>query len=198
MKSGFTLIELLVSIAIFIIITSVAVLSNSQFNSSILLTDLGYQIALSVRQAQVYGITVKAPSACLTGTCPSSGFSSGYGVDFNINTPTGYILFEDGKNGTAPDHVYQSGESLNTYAIGKGYSIKELCVVPGGAPAYSVNTLDVSFIRPEPEALVSGGGSVIRGAEADIYIQDPSKTTQREIKIESTGQISVVNNGGGC
>ena len=66
MKAGFTLIELLVSIAIFIIITSVAVWNNSQFNSTILLTDLGYEIALSVRQAQVYGITVKAPASCIS------------------------------------------------------------------------------------------------------------------------------------
>ena len=107
---GFTLIELLVTISIFIIVTSVAVFNNNQFNSSILLTDLGYQIALSVRQAQVYGITVKAPASCVVGSS-SCSFTSGYGIDFNINSKTSYILFEDKETGTPLAHIYQTGEA---------------------------------------------------------------------------------------
>ncbi len=200
MKSGFTLVELLISIAIFIIITSVAVLNNSSFNASILLTDLGYQVALSVRQAQVYGITVKAPASCTSLGC-LTGFSSGYGVDFNIGSggsATSYILFEDGKTGAAPDHIYQPAELLQTYTIGKGYSLKQLCV-GSGSSFTSVNILDISFIRPEPEARVAAGGVVYPGdEEAHIYIQDPTKTTQREILIEPTGQVSVQNNASHC
>lgn len=196
MKSGFTLVELLISIAIFIIITSVAVLNNNSFNASILLTDLGYQVALSVRQAQVYGITVKAPASCTSSGCPT-GFSSGYGEHFDITAPTQYLLFEDGKTGAAPDHIYQIAELLQTYTIGKGYSLKQLCV-GSGSSFNSVSTLDISFIRPEPEAWVASGGVLNLGDEAHIYIQDPTKTTQREILIEPTGQVSVQNNATHC
>jgi prepilin-type N-terminal cleavage/methylation domain-containing protein len=191
MKAGFTLIELLVSISIFVIITAVAVWNNNAFNSSILLTDLGYEVALSVRQSQVYGITVKAPSSCVGGPC---SFTSGYGIDFNMTSPTSYILFED--KGPRPDHIYESanGEQLQNYVIGRGYSIKQICVA--GA---SVSTLDVSFVRPEPEAWISAnGGAAVSNAEADIYIQDPGRVAQREIIIEPTGQISVVNNSSHC
>ena len=192
MKSGFTLIELLVSISIFIIITSVAIWNNNAFNSSVLLTDLGYEIALSVRQAQVYGTTVKAPSLCVNGSC-SSYFTSGYGVDFNITQPSQYILFEDGKVGSIPDHIYEQGELLENYTIGRGYSIKKLCVSAGNGTYKSTNKIDISFIRPEPEAWVYDGIDSPSQIEVDIYVQDPQKTTDRDIVIEPTGQISVVN-----
>ena len=191
MKSGFTLIELLVTISIFIIVTSVAVFNNNQFNSSILLTDLGYQIALSVRQAQVYGITVKAPASCVVGSS-SCSFTSGYGIDFNINSKTSYILFEDKETGTPLAHIYQTGEALSNFTIGRGYSIKKLCVASGGG-YQSVNTLDVSFVRPEPEAFVSVNGQTAESAEADVYVQDPLDVADRDIVIEPTGQISVKN-----
>ena len=190
MKSGFTLIELLICIAIFIIITSVAVWNNSAFNSSILLTDLGYEIALSVREAQVYGTTVKAPSLCVSGSC-SSYFTSGYGVDFNTSSPSNYILFED----VNQTHIYNSSGNieLNNFAIGRGYSIKKLCVSTGSNSYESVNQLDVSFVRPEPEAWIYDGNNKPSPVEVDIYIQDPQKMTDRDIIIQSTGQISVVN-----
>ncbi len=188
MKLGFTLIELLVTISIFIIITAVAVFSNNAFNSSILLTDLGYEIALSVRQAQVYGITVKAPSSCISSGCPN-GFSSGYGVHFDIqNYPTQYILFED--EGPNPNHKYDLGEALDTYSLGRGYTLKKLCVLSNGT-YHSVNTLDVSFVRPEPEAWVSSNTDSPNLTEADVYIQDPQDISDRVIIIEPTGQISV-------
>ncbi len=187
MKSGFTLIELLVTISIFIIITSVAVLNNNQFNSSILLTNLGYEIALSVRQAQVYGITVKAPTACQPGDI-SCDFSSGYGVHFDITNPAQYILFED--KGPNPSHIYAAGELLENYSLGRGYTLKKLCVLSNNT-YHSVNTLDVSFIRPEPEAWVSSNTDSPGLTEADIYIQDPQRISDRVIIIEPTGQISV-------
>jgi len=187
MKSGFTLVELLVTISIFIVITSVAVLSNNQFNSSILLTDLGYEVALSVRQSQVFGITVKAPTSCVSssGSCV---FTSGYGVHFDISAPSQYILFED--KGPTPDHIYEggAGELLETYNIGRGYTLKRLCV-----NGHSASTLDISFVRPEPEAWVSVGGALAALTEADIYVQDPQKISDREIIIAPTGQISVQN-----
>lgn len=189
MKSGFTLIELLICISIFVIITAVAVWNNSQFNSSILLTDLGYEIGLSVRQAQVYGITVKAPSSCVTGN-PTCSFNSGYGVHFDITSPAQYILFED--KGPTPDHIYESGELLENYAIGRGYTVKKLCIGVSGV-YHSVNQLDVSFVRPEPEAWVSGNGGAASLAEADIYVQDPKDVADRLIQIEPTGQISIEN-----
>src|SRR6185369_828665 len=103
-EQGFTLVELLISIAIFTMITSVAVFNHAEFNGSVLLTNLAYEIALSVRQAQVYGTTVKQSSDINT-----VRFDSGYGVHFNTAAPTTYTLFEDK---FPPNHVYDATEDV--------------------------------------------------------------------------------------
>ena len=200
MKLGFTLVELLICVAIFVVITSVAVWNNNAFNSSILLTDLAYEVALSVRQAQVYGITVKAPAACSGGS--QCNFSSGYGVDFNtsgtvnMSSSTNYVLFEDVASGGVNSHIYNGiGELVSNFSIGRGYSVKWLCV--SGYLSH-INDIDISFLRPEPEAYLSVNGTLDTGAEADIFVQAPSGGTQREIIVEPTGQISVKIGSASC
>ena len=56
---GFTLIELMVTLAIFTIMTSVIMANYPGFNNKIALEVLAQDIALSIRQAQVYGISVR-------------------------------------------------------------------------------------------------------------------------------------------
>src|SRR3989344_3869307 len=74
---GFTLIELLVVLSIMLVITGVFLVRNQQFNSAILLRSLSYQVALSIRQAQVFGVGVKEDGA---GT---GNFSARDGVQFS-------------------------------------------------------------------------------------------------------------------
>ena len=71
-------------IGIFIVITGVVLANNAQFNSSVLLGKAGYDIALSVRQAQVYGLSTQSYAG---------EFQVGYGVDFQGATQ--YLLFAD-------------------------------------------------------------------------------------------------------
>ena len=58
-RRGFTLIELLVVMSIMLILTSLFILRQQRFNSSTLLQSLAYSVALSVRQAQVYGTSIR-------------------------------------------------------------------------------------------------------------------------------------------
>ena len=106
-QKGFTLVELLVSIAIFSVITTMAVFNNSQFNSSVLLTNLAYEVAISIRQAQVYGVTVRKNSA--------GSFDSAYGIHFDMNTPTAYSLFEDKPT---INHICDVSECADTGQMG--------------------------------------------------------------------------------
>ncbi len=177
MNKGFTLVELLVSISIFTLITSVAVYNHAKFNNSVLLTNLAYEIGLSVRQAQFYGISVRQNA--------SFSFNSGYGVHFNPATPTAYTLFEDKTGGTS--HVWDSGEDLQNFTISKGNKILKVCV-DGNCNSTIV---DISFIRPNPDAFITTGGSngSYKG-EADICVASPDGTV-RKVIVESTGQISV-------
>ena len=181
-QKGFTLVELMVSIGIFSVITSVAVYNNAQFNSSILLTNLAYEIALSIRQAQVYGITVRKDSA--------DNFNSAYGIHFNLSTPTSYILFQDT---AADDHVYNTiGDvSLETFNVQKGNGVTKFCVTDSGAPTCytgSGEALDITFVRPNPDALIYVGG--VRHGKVEICVVSP-QNLKRKILVEDTGQISV-------
>src|SRR3989344_5480115 len=86
-ERGFTLVELMVVTGIFVVITSLILANNTRFGGAVLLENLAYDIALSVRRAQVYGIAVRRFG--------EDDFSAGYGVNFTIGTPAVYILFAD-------------------------------------------------------------------------------------------------------
>ncbi|HUD04165.1 MAG TPA: prepilin-type N-terminal cleavage/methylation domain-containing protein [Candidatus Paceibacterota bacterium] len=199
---GFTLIELLVVISIFIIITSIAVFSNSQFNSSVILSNLAYEVALSVREAQNYGISVhSASSGCSNEGC----LNSSYGVDFNTNNNMQYILFNNlgsiGSNGlyTYANYTYISGPSTNavtTFSLGHGFTIRSVNYSSDDTHWTSLinQPLDISFVRPNPNAIFYINGSQsLSTEEAEICIQDPTESHFRGIIVGSTGQISVVN-----
>lgn len=179
-QKGFTLVELLVSITIFSVITTMAVFSNSQFNSSVLLTNLAYEIAISVRQAQVYGVTVRKNA--------SGGFDSAYGIHFDLATPSKYVLFED----KAPqDHICDSNECLQAnvvevFNIQKGNRISKICV---DSTCSTSGTLDVSFVRPNPDAFIRRDGQATRYNKAEICVSSISGS-KRKVVVEETGQIS--------
>lgn len=187
---AFTLIELLVVISIFTFISILILANNSRFNSSVLLGSLAYDIALSVRQAQVYGVSVQAYNAT---------FQSGYGIHFSTNPGTSYLLFADTGDGAGgpPDNRYEDSTfqfpdgALKTYSVGQGHTVQSVCgITPGGQSNCAITSLDVVFHRPNPDANITSGG--ISYPNATVTVASPSKET-RTIHIDSTGQISVTN-----
>ena len=182
--SGFTLVELLVSVAIFTLITTTAVFNNAQFNGNVLLTNLAYEVALSVRQAQFYGITVKQSS--------TNTFDAGYGIHFDTATPAAYILFEDKPT---PDKTYTANEALETYTLRKGNTISKVCVTNVSRTCLSPgSTVDITFIRPNPDAYIRYQGSFY--SQAEICVSSPLGN-KRKVVVESTGQISVATDAEG-
>lgn len=183
---GFSLIELLVVIGILVVVTSLTLTNNSRFGGSVLLQNLAYDIALSVRQAQVYGISVYSFGA--------SNYSVGYGMHFDISSPTTYVLFADvDKNG-----IYDQGELVEATNIGRGYKIKSLCATRG-INEQCLNTMDILFKRPEPDAHItarnSNGQSCIENnnqcqESGRITIESP-RGDELNVVVEATGQISV-------
>ncbi len=189
---GFTLVELLVSISIFTLITTMAVLNHNQFNSSVVLTNLSYEIGLSIRQAQFYGISVKQASNAVT-----ANFDSGYGIHFDLNNPKTYLLFEDVKpEGGSIDHVYDEGTDVSTeiFNIGKGNRISRICL---DTIDCTKTVVDISFVRPNPDAYIKAPGSI--GStynKAEICVSSID-SVYRKVVVESTGQISVTTDGNG-
>src|SRR3989344_4125727 len=118
---GFTLIELVVTSAIILLITTFVLFQQTKFNSSTLLRSLTYSMALSVRQAQVYGTSVRE-------SAPGSGFfAQGYGIYFP-GTGAGadtFYLFPDiapSPNGNGSYDSASEGPPVGVgFKLGKGY-----------------------------------------------------------------------------
>ena len=187
-RRAFSLIELLVVVGIFTVISTIVLANHSRFNSSVLLGSLAYDIALSVREAQVYGLSVRGVNA---------NFQVGYGVHFA--TANSYILFAD----TNANKKYDDGTGsepadtvVSSYSLSAGHQISRFCGVTAlGAEECSdtsvIDRLDIVFFRPDPDAVISSANPGIYSA-AHVTVRS-SVVETRTISIASTGQISVAN-----
>jgi prepilin-type N-terminal cleavage/methylation domain-containing protein len=181
-RRGFTLVELLVVTAILTILTAVVLANNAKFGGVIRLRNLGYDMALTARQAQVYGISVRRFGTGAT------KFTSSYGMHFESGSPSTYIMFADVNGNGIYDNA---GEIVQTYTIGSGFSISSLCATPtGGTEACGLSKLDVAYQRPEPDARIyaNGGGSLQQAARVEVRSPRNDKLS---LLFEVTGQISV-------
>ncbi len=72
-KSGFTLTELLISCAIIALVSTIVLVKYGSFDSTVLLKSAAYEIALTLREAQVRSVSVSGEGG---------EFSYPYGVTF--------------------------------------------------------------------------------------------------------------------
>lgn len=184
---GFTLIELLVVSGLVVVITVAILFRQAQFNSTTLLRSLAYSAALSFREAQVFGTSVRETAV------GSNSFVKNYGVYVNRGTTNSYILYADVND----NNTYDSGEAVETYTIGRGYALNRFCGVLQGVSsthcsndASPIDWMVVYFKRPNPDALFSSsqGGEAYSAAFVE-FISDNGDT--RAAKVSSTGQITV-------
>lgn len=186
---GFTLIEMLVVIGVMVLVSGLILANNNRFGGVVLLQNLAYDIALSIRQAQVYGIAVQRFN---------SSFGSAYGMHFQVDAgeESTYVLFADAlapENGyyDCPNPGTTNCELVQSTTIATGYRIAQLCATPpNGAENCSITSLDVTFKRPEPDAYIrsSAGGGINESGE--IYVMSP-RGDVKVISVHANGQISV-------
>lgn len=189
LQGGFTVVEILVSVGIFAIITSIVLVNNAKFNNALLLGNLAYDVALSIREAQTYGLNVRGASSGGT-----TLFTAGYGITFRTTTSNAYELFADLNN----NHINNGGNELvRTYSVSSGYAIKDICGTPlgGGTKQCKSNGLlsdgiSLSFMRPNPDAFIRSLSGSVSYTHAEIILVSPQGKT-RMVSIESTGQISI-------
>jgi prepilin-type N-terminal cleavage/methylation domain-containing protein len=197
-NAGFTLIELLAVTAIIVLVSAVILANNNRFGGSVLLENLAYDMALSIRQAQVYGIAVARFG---TGT---NAFQNGYGMHFDTSNPSTYILFADTQGTGVYNSSASPSEIVTLTNIDRGYQIAKLCAPEGSDVACTggtqVTSLDVLFKRPEPDAYISSNGTptfangqVNQGAlnsNARIVLESP-RGDLKSVIVDISGQISV-------
>lgn len=199
-KRGFTVIELVVVAAIMTIISAIILANNNKYSANVVLQNLAYDIALSVRQAQVYGISVYSDSPGV--------FNVGHGVHFSMAAPTLYYIFTD----TNGNGKYDTGEAAKTFTMKNGFRLQKLCwtATAGGAEtcsALSTTQLDILYIRPEPDAWINpilngvaslvcsvpvGGNQIctLNKFGSRVVVLSPKGDTKSIISTQN-GQISV-------
>jgi len=191
-QAGFTLAEMLVVTGIMVLISGIILMNNNRFGGVILLQNLAYDIALSVRQAQIFGISVQRFN---------DSFEAGYGMHFQTNTSGGgsqstYVLFADAlapENGfyDCPQPGTANCELVQSTTIAAGYSISQICVTPASdTERCDITSLDVTFRRPEPDAYIRSPQVSGISESADIYVRSPRGDT-KIISVYANGQISV-------
>ena len=186
LAAGFTLIELLVVTGIIVVVSAIILASNSRFGGVITLENLAYDMALTVRQSQVYGIAVRRFGA--------TNYNIAYGMHFESSSPASYVLFADA---AVVNGLYDQGELVQSSTLQGGYRISNLCIRPSGGSgsacaAYTcgLSALDIVFKRPEPDAYIRANGNQTLNEAACVIITSPRGDT-RSIVVEATGQISV-------
>ncbi len=203
-RKGFTLVELMVSVAIFVFMTVLLVAKYGNFNQSTLLTDLAYDVALTIRTAQTYGTSVRVAD---TGT---AGFQTTYGVHFTTDTDPvlGYgstnqqtVLFSMPiSKAVAPSvAIFQNDtgagdEILNTYNIKGSATVSALCAGPSATSCTSATSLDIQFTRPDPSAIIcrNGSAALCNNSYAEITLLSSDSGT-RKVYVYQNGQIAVQN-----
>ncbi len=204
-STGFTLIELLVTLSIFAVTTGIVMTSQGKFDNTVLLTNTAYDIAISIRQAQTYGVNSKE------GT--TKKFNP-YGIVFNTALDNKrFNLFEDlsvpldfkySNNEVPPQNVDFSCQDIetecaDTYKLKRGNFIKSICAGDNDADCdahlISGESLNISFKRPDPEAIILVGdlpysNSSNRRSYAKIVISSAEGAT-RSIVVTKVGQIYV-------
>ena len=194
---------MVVVFAIIALISAFVLVRQSRFNSSTLLRSLAYSVALSVRQAQIYGAAVRGFTTGSTVT-----FASSYGVYFaptGSNPITRYTLFadydNDGRHDTTP-----VDETVQSFDIRNGYSINKFCAtkIDGSMDCWNagvtsvLNRIAILFKRPNPDALFVTNIAGTSYVKACIQLNSPGEDT-KTVSISSTGQISVnPQTGAGC
>ena len=181
-ERGFSLPELIVTIAIISLMTAIVLFRYSSFNSGALLQSQAYEMALDLRQTQVFGLSVRSEGS-------STNFREEYGLYFDSNNSGQYIFFQDSGSAVPASRASDGSEDLNVILLDPRYRIDGICVNSG---CTSINDVSITFKRPNFDALFRSSGFAGTIDEVSVTIAPVSDSTKtRTVNITNTGQISV-------
>ena len=184
-SGGFTLVELIVVMAIAIVMITSLVIQQSSWNDSLSVSTQAYEMALMIRQAQIYSLGVKEDTAG-----GGDKFNIGYGIHFDTN-PARYIYFAD-RNG---NQKYDSGEETETKTFTRGVTVEDVCgssecIYTGGGPLKKAGIL---FFRPEAKAIISllnNGGNSVDSPPVTVTLKSVGGKEYKVI-VQTNGQVSI-------
>lgn len=184
---GFSLIEVLITSVIIGIVSAIIVVRYGAFNSSVLLKNQAYEIALSLREAQVFTISSRGQG---------NDFRDEYGVYFENLPAQDFVIFID----LDKDRIYDGGnELIEVVTLDSRFRISDLCLLTSGdtpdCSAGGITNLSVMFARPDFDAEFVASGNP-QPFETRVQASVELSTTDggpiiRNVLVSSAGQISV-------
>lgn len=212
---GFTLVEFTVIISIFAIMASVALFNFKGFKSSVSLNNLSHDIALTIRQSQVFGgetLTAGTGGAIILDSLDTNPVRAAHGVFFGKtgnDFDKSFILYKK-SDPTASQSYDNTADSVTDTVIIQGpnridgifssSSKLDLLIDPvtrrpvGGT---SVDNLSIAFSRPRQEPLMFDGINLISDNYVGIYLaadvdcQNGTCKDSHVVIISRSGQIEV-------
>tara|TARA_Y100000031_G_scaffold150898_2_gene191139 strand:+ start:55555 stop:56157 length:603 start_codon:yes stop_codon:yes gene_type:complete len=182
-NGGFSLVELLVTVSIFVVITGIVLINFPSFSSKIALENLANEIALAVRQAQVFGIASREFGI-------GSGIFPTHGAHFDSAQTTTFFIYADTNDNSKYDG---DAELLETFTVRRRNYISELCGFQfSDSICTPLTKLDITFSRPDPEPTILGTTDTGEAnySYATITIKSPPGNT-RMVTVWSNGQIAI-------
>lgn len=223
LNAGFALIELLIAVVLFGIISTFVILAYNRVSGQLFLGTLAYDLALSFRQSQSYGVSVHQFQGGGSAT-----FDIGYGLHFDSNpqAKSSYAMFADA-NGILGNGLLDGGfggaydatgchvnnpECISVFKLERGNTIYKFCGVLVGDEGRdavdalkneecnvdstsgnsNITFLDVTFLRPNPDAIIKTSRSAdgVQYVSARVYVKSPTGE-KRVVEVVNTGQISI-------
>lgn len=177
-QQGFTLIEFIVILIIFSIMASVALFNFNGFRNETSLTNLAHDLALTIRQAQVFGISATQ----------STGGSSTRGIFFEYDSGNAFtksfVIFSD--TGITQKLFDASDAVIDTITIN---STDRVTGIEDQNGNFINRDLSITFTRPYPEATINDGNSPYY---SHVIIHLASEDgRQKQVEVFENGQIRV-------
>lgn len=174
-KKGFTLVELVVVIGIMSAIMLLVVFNSRKFNEDIGLQTAAAEVSLGIRQAQIFGVSIKQSAA------GSADFSKPYGVVFDLSNPTNFFIYSDTDN----DRAYDGGvactgadECREKSVLRGGVTVRRVCAehMNSALTCFSgtARYLVLTYVRPNPEPVIkvfNAAGVEIVGPWKIAYVE---------------------------
>jgi prepilin-type N-terminal cleavage/methylation domain-containing protein len=194
-KRGFTVIELAVVSALFGLMAVVAVMGQSRLDNNLLIDNMAYEIALAIREAQVYGLATRERAS------GADDFNRLYGIHFEENSDS-FFVYSKPHSSPGDSGKYDAANSVkvDTYKLGAKMDVRQICAMSISNEWCDSNTsrVDIAFIRPNPDARFyfysDGGGDFSPPGQAissaKITIES-RRGLKRSISVGLTGQINV-------
>lgn len=203
--AAFTIVELVVVIGIFGLIMGVALSNQQALNSTLLISNLAYEIGLITRETQAYGIGVRSQPNVTDAKNFQGAFGMYLKLDQTTHTTDMIYVFKDknnnGKYDSNPDPLLDEIFSINQFQNQRGNKVVGICVAENTyycqwGTGGSVDALTVIFKRPNPEASFyvstdNGTSFDPRGGTAMIVVNTPAGKNCRAVIIEPTGQVRI-------